>query len=792
MTYKLKALFFLIALLVARDADAQVYTQIIKGTVLEKGIKQPLIGATVVVIDTKSGQNFGARCDENGRFRIENVPVGKHQVRITFLGFKEQTLQNVQVISGKELDLNIELEELLTNLKEAVIVAEVNKQKPLNSLSTVSARTFSVEETQRFAAAVNDPGRMATAYAGVTVGSDGNNTIFVRGNSSNGLLWRMEGVEIPNPNHFSAVGTSGGGISILSAQLLSNSDFLTGAFAAEYGNAISGVFDMRLRKGNDHKREYTVQLGVLGLDVATEGPIKLGSQTGSYLINYRYSTLSGLSKLGVNLGSAVTNFQDVSFNFSLPTRRAGAFTLFGIGGLSGQTLPGFADSLQWKDDIDKRYKVDYLANTGVIGMTHGLTFGSKTHLKTVAAFSGTRNMSKVSEYQSDYALRKINDQKHDQTKLTLSSVLSHKFSPRHYLRTGAFVNLHAFQLNQANWSDTNESLTQEIKQDGNLQSLNAFAQWQYRPSEKITLNTGVHSYLFFLNNNYSVEPRAAIKYAISEKRSLSFGYGLHSQMQPLGIYFTQNKLATGGTQNLPNQNLGLTKAHHFVVGFDQNLSKNLHFKAEAYYQRLNGIPVHRDSSSSFSLINVLGDYPSFELENKGIGRNQGVEITFEKFLSRGSYFMFSSSLYDSKYKGSDGIWRNTRYNLGYANSLVAGKEWNWNRGRKNRTFGLNLKLTQMGGLRETPLDLAASIAAGETVRDDSRAFENQFPAYFRLDTGVRIKRNYESVTTTLSLDIQNATNRQNILTQYYDPNTFEKKYFYQVPLLPILAYKVEF
>ena len=779
-----KKIFLLLACLFALGytAQAQNYTQTLKGTVLDKAVKSPLIGATVVVLDLQPP--MGAMTDADGRFRLPAVPVGKYTLRVTYLGYKEALVPNVSLNSGKETELTIELEEDLLTTKEVVIRATVEKQKALNELSTVSARTFSVEETQRFAAAVNDPARMASSYAGVVTANDGNNTIVIRGNAPNGLLWRMEGVDIPNPNHFSSVGSSGGGISILSAQLLSNSDFLTGAFAAEYGNALSGVFDLKLRKGNSEKREYTLQAGVLGLDAAVEGPLKLGGQNGSYLVNYRYSTLSLLSKMGVNIGDAETNFQDLSFNFWMPAGKFGQFTLFGLGGLSRQSFEGHPDSTLWEENGDEQYRWNFKANTGVAGLTHSLVLGDNTYLKTVVAVSGTRNGTQSDEYQENYSLRRLFDGGYDQTKTTVSSTLTHKFNARHLLRSGAYVNFMTYRFGQKEWDDDAENLVEQLRQTGSATSLDAFAQWQYRATERLTLNAGAHALFFFLNNSYSVEPRAALKYAFSDKQSLSLGYGLHGQLQPLGVYFIRDQ--NGVT---PNSDLGFTKAHHLVLSYDQSLPGNWHLKPELYYQALFDAPVRRDARDAFSLLNVYDGFVGEILVNGGKGRNYGVELTAEKFLSKGFYFLLSASLFQSEYQGSDGVWRNSRFNSRFVNSLVTGKEWNL---RKNRSFGVNLKLTWMGGHRETPIDLAASIAKGETVYDESRAFSDRMPDYFRLDTGFKLKRNFQRLTTTLALDIQNTSNRENIFGRYYDDKSQSVKYWYQAPLIPILSYRVEF
>lgn len=786
MTQVTKTILLAFLLLsVCQALKAQNYTQTLKGSVVDKGVKTPLVGATVALLSTEPARGFAT--DADGRFRFVHVPVGKHLLRITYLGYKEAIMANVTVNSGKETELIIEMEENIVETQEVVIRAKVEKQKPLNELSTVSARTFSVEETQRFAAAVNDPARMASSFAGVAMPGDGNNIIVIRGNAPNGMLWRMEGVDIPNPNHFSQVGTSGGGISILSAQLLSNSDFMTGAFAAEYGNALSGVFDLKLRKGNSEKREYTLQAGFLGLDAAAEGPFRLGKQTGSFLANYRFSTLSILSKLGVNIGDAQTDFQDLSFNVWLPAGKMGTFTLFGLGGLSRQQVEGKKDSIRWKDDDDLRYTSDYKANTGVVGLTHSLVLNDKTYFKTVLAASGAKNFQFEDKFLDNYQIRRLYDDDHVQAKITLSSTLNHKFSARHFLRAGAYVNFQNFNFKQHAWDDDAERLEEQLKNTGTATSINTFAQWQFRATERLTLNAGAHGLFFLLNNTWSLEPRAAVKYTFSERQSLSFGYGLHSQIQPLGLYFTK----TEGLKTA-NRALGLTKSHHFVLSFDQTFAGNWRLKPEIYYQALYNVPVNRDEPDAFSTLNVYDGFVDKTLINKGKGYNFGFELTAEKFLTRGFYFLLSAAVFESKYHGSDGVWHNTRFNSNFVNSLVLGKEWDWNRGRKNRSIGLNLKFTCMGGPREYPIDLEASIAENKTVRDESRPFEDRMPAYFRLDTGVRLKRNYAKRTATFSLDLQNATNRENVFGRYFDKESKQIKYYLQAPLIPVFNYRVEF
>lgn len=671
-------------------------------------------------------------------------------------------------------------------MEEIVVTPDTEKNKPLNEMATVSARTFSVEETRKFAAAVNDPARAALSFAGVVTAGDGNNTISIRGNSPFGLLWRMEGVDIPNPNHFANAGTSGGGISILSSQLLSNSDFMTGAFAAEYGNALAGVFDLNLRKGNNEKREFTIQAGLLGTDIAVEGPFSK-KYRGSYLVNYRYSTLSILQKLGVDIFDAETNFQDLSYNFFLPTERAGNFSLFGFGGLSDQTQVAEKDSTLWTNE-GMRYNSRYFSNTGAAGLKHSITLTQNTYLQSAVVMSGNDHGFGEDKLDDNYNPQFNYKQNYINKKLTVSSVLNHKFDARHNIRTGVYFNEYFYNLRQRYLDDDTKTIEEPINAKGNTSTVQLFAQWNYRISEKLTYNIGTHWLYMPGNGESSIEPRTSLKYAFDDRQSLNVGYGLHSQMQPVGVYEAQVQ-QTDGTWLKPNKNVGFNKAHHIVVGYDRSLTRHLHAKVETYYQHLYNIAVVDDPTSPVStLVNEEG-YLTDPLVNKGRGRNYGVEFTLEQFMHNNLYFLLSTSLFNSEYKALDNIWRSTRFNSQRAVSFTAGKDFTL---RKNRTFGINVRTLYAGGFRTTPIDFEKSRQEGQTEYIESLAYSEQMPDYFRTDLRISLKRNRSRSTSTLSLDIQNATNNKNLGGQYYDPRSGEIKKWYQVPLLPIISYRIEF
>ncbi len=764
-------------------ANAQ-YKQQLRGTVLDLVLQKPLPGATVSITTL----NYSTITDEEGVFRFKDLPIGSYRISVSYAGFKAQALDNIAVNSGKETVLSIALEPLVKLENEVVVKANSKRNKPLNEMSAVSARAFTVEETQKYAAAVNDPLRMAAAFPGVLAADDGGNSIIIRGNSPTGLLWKMEGMDIPNPNHFSQAGNSGGGISILSAQLLANSDFVTAAFAAEYGNALSGVFDLKLRKGNNEKREYTIQAGVLGLNAAMEGPFSK-KYKGSYLINYRYSTLSLLNKMGVLASDgAVTNFQDLSYNIYLPTNKLGTFTLFGFGGLSSDRVDANKDSLSWEEKSD-RYPYHFVANTAMSGVTNTLLLGGKLNLKTSAGFSYTKNGVNEDYIENDYSLSKSYTDNYIVKKWLFNSTLNYKMTNRLQLRAGLISNFIDFNYYQLSAEHEGEPLLERINTSGNTSTQQVFGQLQYKPSNNVSVNAGLHYLHLSLNNTSSIEPRFSTKWNITNKTSVAIGYGLHSQLQIWGVYFARQPNADG-TYSSPNKDLGFTKAHHYVFSFGYRLSRNLLLKTELYYQQLFNVPVSTKDSSTFSTLNIIDGYVLDPLVNKGKGRNYGVEISLERYLENYFYLTLSNSIYQSKYTALDGIERNTRFNGNYIITLIGGKDFVSANNKK--TFGVNVKTIYSGGLRTTPIDLAASEAKGYTVFDEYHANTLRNPNYFRADLRLSMKWNKRHITSTLSLDIQNLTNRLNVYNQYFDEDENKVVTNYQTGLIPVLNYKIEF
>ena len=777
-------LFFLFIILLFNEVSAQERpSQTLRGSIIDKSIKTVLAGATIELI---GDINKNTIATNDGSFKFDFIPVGRYTIRVSFVGYKTITIPNIPLESGKETFLSLELEEDVTNNKEVIVQSGQNKTRPINDAALVSGRMFSVEETRRFAAGLNDPSRIAASFPGVSSSGD-NNALSIRGNSPNGLLWRMEGVEISNPNHFARVGTSGGGISILSAQLLANSDFLTGAFPAEFGNALSGVFDIRLRKGNNSKREFSFSASTIGIDLTTEGYFKKGSKS-SYLVNYRYGFLTLMEQLGFKISDASTRYQDLSYHINLPTKNAGTFSFFGFGGLSRQHRVALNDSINFIQNPSTRSGALDLSNTGAIGLVHTIRIGNKTSLNTTYSSNGTNYREEDNFYNKiSGPLIVTRNNRFRETNAILSIVATHKLSKKNVLKIGFNTNGKNFFLNQR--EAVSNVLKDKVKEEGNTRVSQYYMQWKWDPSNKIRFQMGLHGQHLSLNQTAALEPRIGVRIQTGKNQFFSAGYGLHSQIQPLGNYFARIKVGNDSIQ--PNKNLDFSKAGHYVVGYSFQFEENWNLKLEGYYQSLYNIPVSASTLTSFSLINQEDNYVIAALNNKGKGKNYGVELTLERFWNDQFYFLSTLSLYQSKYQASDLIWRNTRFNSNSIFSVTTGKEWNL-RAKKTSTIAIDLKITNYGGVRVTPINLPQSIIRRTTVLDNTRIYEEKLPNIFRVDLQLQWKTNYNKMTGSFIAGVQNLTNRKNPVSQSYDPLTRGIRYNYLLGLIPVVGYKVDF
>lgn len=773
-------LFAAIVMLFVHIAAYSQLTQTLRGKIIDQSSQVPLPGANVIILH--SNPVVGTITNPNGEFVLNNIPIGRYDLGISFVGYETSVISSVFVTSGKEVVLNIELKESINKMDEVTVTSR-RKDNPINSMATISARTFSVEETRRYAGGLDDPGRLASVFAGVADGNVESNGIIVRGNAPSGVIYKVEGIEVENPNHFAGEDLLGGGfVSILNSHVLANSDFLTGAFPAEYGNSLSAVFDINLRTGNTEKREHAFQVGALGLDFSSEGPFIKGKKS-SYLFNYRYSTF-GLVQAFLPKGEGLPVYQDLSFKFNFPTK-VGTFTLWGAGGLDDYTYGDLSDKKPDQEYGDKFYINDH-SGTGFAGLRHKLILNTSTYISTSVAVNGSFKSNDLKKQWTDLEYYQKERLKSNNGKYVLNWFINKKFGARHTNRTGFNYSWMFYDIK----NNVSPILPQPVQQitdnSSNTGLLQAYTQSKIDISEKLSMNLGINSLYFQLNKKSSIEPRAGLRFELNNKSSISLGYGMHSQTQPLNLYFIERK--EGDATVYPNKNVGFTKAQHIILGYDRRIGEHMRIKIEPFYQYLYDVPVI--ANSSFSILNLV-DLNTFNevLVNKGTARNIGIDLTVERFFDHGFYYLGTLSVFDSKYKGGDGVERNTRYNKNIVGNILGGKEW---KVRKNNYLGVNARMYLNGGDRTTPFNQEASANAQDVIYDETRAFTIKNDFTYRCDLSITYTVNRSHLTHKFALQIMNV---------FGSTVGFEDKYNYSLQqsetikgkmLLPSCSWKVEF
>ncbi|MEL7270283.1 MAG: TonB-dependent receptor [Bacteroidota bacterium] len=794
----MKKILFPFVFLMSLGAFSQ--SGVIKGIILDKQSESPLEGATVELLNAEVAT--GVISDFDGRFTLQDVPIGRQALRISFIGFESSTIPNLEVTTGKDVFITVSLLESFNALDEVVLTNEANKDKPLNKLATVSARQFGVEEVTRFSGGRSDVGRLAANFAGVSAPDDSRNDIVVRGNSPTGLLWRLEGVPIPSPNHFSTLGTTGGPVSALNPNLLKNSDFITSAFPAEYGNAIGGVFDLGFRKGNTDDYEYTLQTGIFtGVEAMAEGP--LGKKNGSFLVAGRYS-LVGLLGAGAGGTAATPNYSDVSFNIDFGTGKLGNFSTFGIIGTSDIDFLGDdidTDDLFAAEDENTFVKSRF----GVIGLKNKLKLGQNAFLRSIASVSYTGNDFEVDRFINkdtpQERLIRYTEADNTETRFTFSTLFNAKINRKFTLRTGVLAeqtNITSLLLDRNEQADLDGDGDPDLVNfrdiDDNLTVLQPYVQGQLRLSPKLTLSAGLHSQYSSLNEQFAVGPRGALNFQAFPNHTFNVGYGVHYQSAPLPILFLNENV--NGTAVQTNRNLDFISSTHYVLGYDVRLGNNWRGKLEIYRQDIDDAAVEA-FPSSYSTLTEGADFDfdndRVSLVNAGTGFNQGLELTLEKFFSDGFYGLLTSSFFESKYEGSDGIERNTPFNNGYVVNFLAGKEFKTGRSGKNILF-VDTRLTTSGGRYFTPVDLEASRNAGFEVLQEDVAFSQQYEDYFRWDVkfGLKINSRTKKTSHQFYVDLQNVTANENIFVRRYNRLTNNIDEVNQIGFFPDFGYKFQF
>lgn len=757
------------------------FYQIVKGVVRDAATGETLPAANIFVAEYPG---LSTVADMDGRFEME-LPVGRINLSVSFIGYQSE-MRSLLLNTGQEPFMEIPMTASVSSLKEVVVEADREKAKTLNKMAYASGRGFTVMEANRYAGTLGDPARMARSFAGVIPARDDRNDIIIRGNSPTGLQWRLDGIEIPNPSHYGGIGLTGNTITLLNINLLDDSDFLMGAFPSEYGNALAGVFDLNLKQANPEKRQYRVQTGWNGLELGAEGPFSKKRNLGTYSLTYRYSFLDLMDKVGIDYG-VLPQFQDLTGKVDLPIGEKTTVSLIGIWGISDIELDDH-------DIEDPTTSTGQYINTGSDLSLGGLNvkhrFNDLWTMKTGVSVIHNNVQTYIDTFNFE------NDQSapvyHENSTEIKYSYFNQfdRQKGRNHLRLGVRWDSYDIRYNQQTINDFNVFDTVKNTRDY-LHLARLFAEDEVRFTDRFRARAGVHGQYLLLNGSYAIEPRLGLRYLLADRHALAFTYGNHHQVQPRPIYFVETESPTGEV-TYTNKDLDFSGAHHLVAAYDVFINEHLRFKAEGYYQHLYDIPIEANTNSTFSMLNVGADFyiPQHDsLVNEGLGRNYGVELTLERFLHKGYYFMLNGTAFRSEYQTHDDQWRSTAFDLRFVLNGIGGYEY-WL--SQKIALGFDAKLTYAGGKPFTPVNETESQAEGEVIYNEDQAFSGRYGEYFRTDLKIYYRINYKKVYTEFAVDLQNLTNSQNVFQQEYIPETGEYQSFYQMSFFPMFTFRCLF
>ncbi|MCC6281948.1 MAG: TonB-dependent receptor [Saprospiraceae bacterium] len=765
-----------------------VQAQTIRGAVRNTDNGQPIAGATVVLRNAIAP--FGGATDSTGQFVFQNMRPGYYSCEITAIGFEGQIIPEINLTAGKEQVLTIALRRSANELPELVVTANKPGYRAPQQLAEIP---LSRDQTLRFPATFFDPARLAMAYPGVSGNDDQANGLSIRGNNPASVRWRLEGVDVVNPNHLPNAGTfsdrpaaASGGVLMFSAQMLDNSSLLTGNYPAGYGDALGGIMDMNLRNGNTTRHEFTAQAGLIGLDMAAEGPMS-GKGKNSYLVNYRYSTVGLLSQMGIPLGDEEIRFQDLSFKLHFSGKKGSEWTVFGMGGLNDNVFKQkteFSEVKKYKD----LFNIDFNSKTGVFGVANWSPLGAKTWLKTALVLSEQQNDRKAA---SDF-LEETDEQQ--EKRLGLAITLQHRLSNQ--WRASAGGNIQRIYFSDVSMSSNLIRYTGEIR----AHLWQPWMNWEWTaPRNQLTAQIGVHTNIYTAEDDLdtydaSVEPRASVNWRLNNRQRLTVAYGFHSQLNPLWLEADTRQAASDPAKIYPNRGSGLVRSRQLGLRHHWQWREDWSLKTELFWQKMSNIPVST-LDRTFSLFNTTEFSALDGIQTTGIAENKGVEINVEHYLTGNWFLVGNVTLFDSRYQGDDRAWRPSRWDLGHILNLTMGREWQREPPGKGKikAFGINGRATFTGGYRAIPVDLAASRQAGETRYDTSNGWNEQLPAYFRLDLRVYWKRSLGNRrNSTFAMDFQNATMQKNVAYRYFDPFTDKVETKEQLGLIPNISWRLEF
>jgi len=774
----LKLVLLLCCTIFLSKTDAQIYKQNIQGQIVDQ-ITLKYVAKAKIVLLFNGNSIDSLYTDSKGFFIFNNINVGKYDLLIDHLAYLPEIKTDVLLTSSRPKVIEVALQKKFKVLEEVTILPMQNRKQALNNMSTQSAISIDAKTARKIAGGLDDPIRVAANFAGINSnGSFSDNFISVRGNSPRALKYYFDGLELPNPTHFARIGSSGGTFTVFSLRLLGNSDFFSGAFPAEYSNSVGGIFDVNFKKGNSNNHEFALEVGTLGIDVSSEGPINANKKS-SYTTNFRYATI-GLARL-IGYPTQPT-YTDFAFNLNFPIDDKSNLKIYSINGISDRLREAEKDVSLWEEGLD-RYELSLNSKLFSIGSTYSRYIGKNTLFK-VAALTAYTNQQDNRIFLL-YDLTEIPRGINEYTTIPINLATSLKTSFRNLLvKAGLSSNFVNHKYNYYATVDTIISEYPKTETTGNIIQTKAYLQTKIALNKNFNINAGINAIYQNINNETVIEPRIGLVFNAQKNKRFSVAYGKHSQFYEYSVYNFEDE------GNFPNLNLKAIKAHHFGIAYNTQLLKHT-INIESFYQLLYDVPV--EPGGTFSLINLSELNELRTLVNQGKGKNYGIDFSIEKYITNSWYYNVNASYIKSLYTGGDNVWRSTEFDFNYNVKLLAGKDFEvGKRKNKKNNLSLNATFSAIGGRPYTPVDLLASAKVQSTIYNESIAFSQREEGLLVLDFTVIYQTNKEKRSTFWTFQIKNLFSSADAVYREYDVVTRQEVIVASSSFFPVISYGLEF
>ncbi|HMS63729.1 MAG TPA: TonB-dependent receptor [Ignavibacteria bacterium] len=735
---------------------------IIKGKVIDAETQSPVENAEIDIVNSE----LKTKTDKNGEFFFDDLKYDSYQIKISAVGYEPVIKSDLMLYASKPLELNIKLNP--KGIRTDLIDVEANYFHTSSDVN-ISSINLDYEEIRRAPGATEDISRMLQTAPGVAIGNDQRNDIIVRGGSPAENLILIDGIEIPNINHFGSDGSSSGAIGFINLKFIQETDMLTGGFPSLYGDKLSSVINISFREGSRKKFYSDVNLSIAGFGVIVEGPV---TDKGSVLFSVRRSYLE-LIKSAIRLTSA-PNYWDFNLKANYEAGPNDKFVLIGLLGLDKVDFSGeSADDNPFGNSNDNQ-------KTLGVGINYTKLF-KKGYLETVLSDSHTDN--NIIQIDGQTALVNFQNVSNN-NEVILRSNLNYQLSGSFMMNVGGGGRLANINNQIFLKGDTTPAgyVYDTINTNFNIKSYKLFGHVNFTSkffNERLNINTGVRvEYFEYINLKTYLSPRIGASYSLTPITNINAAYGIYHQTPE---YFWLSS-------DIRNKNLNSIRCEQYVAGIDHYFAGDLKATIEVYYKNYKDYPVWLDIPT-YILIDGGAEFgPNIvgQAVSGGNGFTKGIDISLQKKLTEnGFYGMINYSYINSGFTALAGNEKPGAFDPGNQFTLIAGYQF------KNGWL-IGSKFKYSGGRPYTPLNYEASAEVNRGVFATDDFNSSRYPYYMRIDLRVDKKIDFKKASLVAYIEIQNLFDRENIYSYYWNEDSKEPGTIYQWAFFPVGGISVQF